>query len=124
MREEVAHPRRSVDVWTQRPGRNSDLRADASERDVVARVHIHVDAAAERTDGRVLTAILEEPAFGANAEHPIAIEIPDETAGDAVPLTDEIIESANRLRDGEIDVAVSTGRRRSGPARRPSVCRE
>src|SRR6188768_3780787 len=105
-------------------GGNSDLRADASERDVVARVHIHVDAAAERTDGRVLTAILQEPAFGANAEHPIAIEIPDESAGDAVPLTDEIIESANRLRDGEIDVAVGTRKRRVGAAGRRTLCRE
>ena len=54
----------------------------------------------------LLIPVLHEAPLGANAEDAIAVEVPDEATRDAEAFPDEVVEGAERLGDGEVDVAV------------------
>src|SRR5215204_1536051 len=124
MSEEITEPGAGVEIRTQRAGRHGDLRANAAEHDIVAGVDVERNAARHEAHTGALIPVLQEPALRANAEDAIAIEVPDEAAGDTVAFADEVVEVTERPSAGEVAVAVAARQVGVGPLSGAGLRRE
>src|SRR6478672_2292185 len=97
MREEIGEAGGRVDVRAERAGGHRDLRSDTAERNVVGGGHVDRNTAAHEASADRLAPVLDEATFGANTEDTVAIEVPDEAAGQAIAGPDEVAEVSDRL---------------------------